>query len=85
VDAIENITHSLCTLEFEVRRASYYWLLDALDSYLPHVWEYARLNITNTVLSKRKLNKLVRDAWGWGPLVPSPVVWRKPNPCLWQA
>ncbi|GAQ83924.1 putative glutaminyl-tRNA synthetase [Klebsormidium nitens] len=67
VDSLENITHSLCTLEFETRRASYYWLLEALGLYLPHVWEYARLSIANTVLSKRKLNKLVTDHWvdGW--------------------
>jgi glutaminyl-tRNA synthetase len=45
----------LCTLEFETRRASYYWLLEALGLYHPHVWEYARLNIANTVLSKRKV------------------------------
>eukprot|EP00245_Coleochaete_scutata_P005904 TRINITY_DN19893_c0_g1_i1.p1 TRINITY_DN19893_c0_g1~~TRINITY_DN19893_c0_g1_i1.p1 ORF type:complete len:798 (-),score=199.54 TRINITY_DN19893_c0_g1_i1:276-2669(-) len=61
VDSLENITHSLCTLEFESRRASYFWLLEVLDLYHPYVWEYARLNITNTVLSKRKLNKLVTD------------------------
>jgi len=61
VDALENITHSLCTLEFESRRASYYWLLDSLDLYLPYVWEYSRLSIANTVMSKRKLNKLVTD------------------------
>ncbi|RZC70281.1 hypothetical protein C5167_034099, partial [Papaver somniferum] len=67
VDSLENITHSLCTLEFETRRASYYWLLDALSLYQPYVWEYSRLNITNTVMSKRKLNKLVTDKWvdGW--------------------
>ncbi|KAI3943760.1 hypothetical protein MKW98_004265 [Papaver atlanticum] len=53
VDSLENITHSLCTLEFETRRASYYWLLDALSRYQPYVWEYSRLNITNTVMSKR--------------------------------
>ncbi|KAI3933504.1 hypothetical protein MKX01_022083 [Papaver californicum] len=53
----------LCTLEFETRRASYYWLLDALSLYQPYVWEYSRLNITNTVMSKRKLNKLVTDKW----------------------
>lgn len=47
----------LCTLEFESRRASYYWLLDSLDLFLPYVWEYARLNITNTVMSKRKVSK----------------------------
>ena len=57
-DSLENVTHSLCTLEFESRRASYYWLLDALDLYLPVVWEYSRLNITHNVLSKRKLNQL---------------------------
>mmetsp|Transcript_9586 Transcript_9586/g.20421 ORF Transcript_9586/g.20421 Transcript_9586/m.20421 type:complete len:801 (+) Transcript_9586:112-2514(+) len=67
VDALENITHSLCTLEFESRRASYYWLLEVLDTYKPFVWEYARLNITNTVMSKRKLNKLVMGGYvnGW--------------------
>eukprot|EP00249_Psilotum_nudum_P014475 c24843_g1_i1 orf=156-2546(+) len=67
VDSLENITHSLCTLEFESRRSSYYWLLQALGLYLPYVWEYSRLSVTNTVLSKRKLNLLVREKWvdGW--------------------
>ncbi|GFP85363.1 glutamine--tRNA ligase [Phtheirospermum japonicum] len=67
VDSLENITHSLCTLEFETRRASYYWLLDALGLYQPYVWEYSRLNISNTVMSKRKLNRLVTEKWvdGW--------------------
>ncbi|CAE5963402.1 unnamed protein product [Arabidopsis arenosa] len=67
VDSLENITHSLCTLEFETRRASYYWLLHSLGLYMPHVWEYSRLNITNTVMSKRKLNQIVTDkhVHGW--------------------
>ncbi|XP_057961935.1 glutamine--tRNA ligase isoform X2 [Malania oleifera] len=67
VDSLENITHSLCTLEFETRRASYYWLLHALGIYQPYVWEYSRLNVTNTVMSKRKLNRLVTEKWvdGW--------------------
>jgi len=70
IDSIENVTHSLCTLEFESRQApdgSYYWLLDKLGLYKPATWEYARLNITYTVLSKRKLNKLVTDKYvnGW--------------------
>lgn len=67
VDSLEHITHSLCTLEFEIRRESYYWLLAALDIYRPYVWEYSRLNITYTVLSKRKLEKLVNDkaVIGW--------------------
>ncbi|KAK9818383.1 hypothetical protein WJX72_011738 [[Myrmecia] bisecta] len=67
VDALENITHSLCTLEFETRRASYFWLLEVLDTYKPVVWEYARLNLTHNVLSKRKLNKLVTGGFvhGW--------------------
>ena len=66
-DALENVTHSLCTLEFETRRASYYWLLHKLDLYLPVVWEYSRLNITHNVLSKRKLNKLCTGGYvrGW--------------------
>ena len=58
-DSIENITHSLCTLEFEVRRDLYYWVLEALDLYRPFVWEYSRLNITNNVLSKRRLTQMV--------------------------
>nr|XP_019704988.1 glutamine--tRNA ligase isoform X2 [Elaeis guineensis] len=67
VDSLENITHSLCTLEFEIRRPSYYWLLVALGLYQPYVWEYSRLNISNTVMSKRKLNHLVTGKWvdGW--------------------
>eukprot|EP00193_Tetraselmis_chui_P006197 CAMPEP_0177757330 /NCGR_PEP_ID=MMETSP0491_2-20121128/3583_1 /TAXON_ID=63592 /ORGANISM="Tetraselmis chuii, Strain PLY429" /LENGTH=780 /DNA_ID=CAMNT_0019272969 /DNA_START=69 /DNA_END=2411 /DNA_ORIENTATION=+ len=67
VDSFENVTHSLCTLEFESRRASYYWLLDVLGQYKPVVWEYSRLNITNMVMSKRKLNKLVTQHYvnGW--------------------
>ncbi|KAG9136366.1 hypothetical protein Leryth_020169 [Lithospermum erythrorhizon] len=67
VDSLENVTHSLCTLEFETRRASYYWLLNALSLYQPYVWEYSRLNVTNTVMSKRKLNRLVTEKWvdGW--------------------
>jgi glutaminyl-tRNA synthetase len=59
VDSLENITHSLCTLEFEIRRESYFWLLKELDLYKPIVWEYSRLNISNTVLSKRKIETLV--------------------------
>jgi glutaminyl-tRNA synthetase len=55
VDSLENITHSLCTLEFEIRREPYYWFLKELDLYKPFVWEYSRLNISNTVLSKRKI------------------------------
>ena len=58
-DSLENVTHSLCTLEFEIRRDSYYWLLEAADMYRPFVWEYSRLNLTRNVLSKRKLTQLV--------------------------
>ncbi|XP_019085766.1 PREDICTED: glutamine--tRNA ligase, cytoplasmic-like isoform X1 [Camelina sativa] len=67
VDSLENITHSLCTLEFETRRASYYWLLHSLGLYMPYVWEYSRLNVTNTVMSKRKLNYVVTNKYvdGW--------------------
>lgn len=70
VDSLEQITHSLCTLEFETRQAPngpYYWLLDALDMYKPITWEFARCNITYNVLSKRKLNTLVTQGHvnGW--------------------
>ncbi|KAJ2854436.1 Glutaminyl-tRNA synthetase, partial [Coemansia erecta] len=57
-DSIENITHSLCTTEFILSRESYNWLCDAVDVYKPVQWEYGRLSVTNTVLSKRKLLKL---------------------------
>ncbi|KAJ8257376.1 hypothetical protein GJAV_G00184940 [Gymnothorax javanicus] len=58
-DSIEQITHSLCTKEFQARRSSYYWLCNALDLYCPVQWEYGRLNLTYTVVSKRKIIKLV--------------------------
>jgi len=85
-DSLENITHSLCTLEFQVRsscfrnfiyrlltdpfqirRETYNWLLDALEIYRPPQIEYSRLNLTYTVLSKRKLIKLVEGGYvkGW--------------------
>ncbi|KAJ2557319.1 Glutaminyl-tRNA synthetase, partial [Coemansia sp. RSA 1933] len=57
-DSIENITHSLCTTEFILSRESYYWLCDAVDVYKPVQWEYGRLSVTNTILSKRKLLKM---------------------------
>ena len=59
VDSLENITHSLCTLEFEIRRESYFQTLKDLDMYMPFVWEYSRLNLSNTVLSKRKIEALI--------------------------
>ena len=66
-DSLEDITHSLCTLEFEGRRELYYWSLSTLNLYKPFVWEYSRLNITYNVLSKRKLvelvNKKIVDGW----------------------
>ncbi|MFC1521112.1 glutamine--tRNA ligase/YqeY domain fusion protein [Elusimicrobiota bacterium] len=60
-DSIENITHSLCTLEFENNRPLYDWILNELGCYHPKQIEFARLNITYTVLSKRKLLQLVAD------------------------
>ena len=67
-DAIEGITHSICTLEFEDHRPLYDWLLDNLKvPSHPHQYEFARLNLTHTVLSKRVLTMLVRDGHveGW--------------------
>ena len=59
-DAIEGITHSLCTLEFEVNRPLYDWFIENLPvPYEPHQTEFARLNLTYTVMSKRKLKQLV--------------------------
>lgn len=66
-DSIEDITHSLCTKEFQNRRSSYYWLCNALDIYCPVQWEYSRLNINYTVVSKRKLKMLIdaKIVSGW--------------------
>ncbi|KJH52703.1 tRNA ligase class I, catalytic domain protein [Dictyocaulus viviparus] len=58
-DSIENITHSLCTKEFQSRRSSYYALCNMLDIYCPVQWEYGRLNMNYTVVSKRKIKKLI--------------------------
>jgi len=67
-DSIEAITHSLCTLEFEDHRPLYDWFLDNLPvPSRPHQYEFARLNLTHTILSKRVLTELVRGAFvrGW--------------------
>ncbi|KAF7249957.1 Glutamine--tRNA ligase [Varanus komodoensis] len=58
-DSLEHITHSLCTKEFQARRSSYFWLCNALDVYCPVQWEYGRLNLLYTVVSKRKIIRLV--------------------------
>lgn len=59
-DSIENITHSICTLEFDVHRPLYDWFIEKLEIFPSHQYEFARLNITHTVMSKRKLLELVR-------------------------
>ena len=72
-DSIEGITHSICTLEFEVHRPLYDWFLDQLEDengnpiHHPQQIEFARLNLSNTVLSKRKLLRLVNEGYvnGW--------------------
>jgi glutaminyl-tRNA synthetase len=66
-DSIEGITHSLCTMEFEDHRPLYDWVLDSLGLYHPQQIEFARLNISYTILSKRKLLQLVQDGHvsGW--------------------
>jgi glutaminyl-tRNA synthetase len=66
-DSIEKITHSICTLEFEHHRPLYNWFLETLDIFRSRQIEFARLNITHTMLSKRKLLELVQDnhVSGW--------------------
>ena len=66
-DSIEKVTHSICTLEFEDHRELYDWILDKLKIYHPKQIEFARLNLSFTVLSKRKLMKLVNEnhVEGW--------------------
>ncbi len=68
-DFIEGITHSICTLEFEVHRPLYDWFLDQIveDDYRPRQIEFARLNLSYTIMSKRKLLELVKEGYvnGW--------------------
>ncbi|HXG00263.1 MAG TPA: glutamine--tRNA ligase/YqeY domain fusion protein [Bacteroidota bacterium] len=66
-DSIEGITHSICTLEFEIHRPLYDWFLDQLGIHHPRQIEFARLNLSYTVMSKRKLLELVQDGVvkGW--------------------
>ncbi len=66
-DSIEEITHSICTLEFDVHRPLYDWFLDKLGIFPSHQYEFARLNLSHTVMSKRKLLQLVNEkvVSGW--------------------
>ena len=66
-DSIEKITHSICTLEFDVHRPLYDWFIEKLEIFPSHQYEFARLNLTYTVMSKRKLLELVKDnaVSGW--------------------
>ena len=66
-DSIEHITHSVCTLEFDVHRPLYDWFIETLGIYPSHQYEFARLNLTYTLMSKRKLLELVQKGYvsGW--------------------
>ncbi|HEY4788205.1 MAG TPA: glutamine--tRNA ligase, partial [Bacteroidales bacterium] len=66
-DSIEGITHSICTLEFEVHRPLYDWFIRELEIFAPQQIEFARLNLTYTMMSKRKLLELVKEGYvsGW--------------------
>ena len=66
-DSIENITHSICTLEFDIHRPLYDWFIHQLDIFPSHQYEFARLNLNYTVMSKRKLLQLVKENYvcGW--------------------
>jgi glutaminyl-tRNA synthetase len=73
-DSLEGITHSICTLEFEDHRPLYDWFLETLEVYHPKQIEFARLNLSHTVLSKRKMIQLVEEGYvsGWSdPRMPS--------------
>lgn len=66
-DSIENITHSICTLEFDIHRPLYDWFIEQLGIFPSHQYEFARLNLNYTVMSKRKLLQLVKENYvsGW--------------------
>jgi glutaminyl-tRNA synthetase len=81
-DYLEGVTHSICTLEFVPHRPLYDWLLEALDlpRPLPHQYEFARLNLTHTVMSKRRLLRLVKEGFvdGWDdPRMPTIAAMRR--------
>ena len=79
-DSVEGVTHSICTMEYEDHRPLYDWLLDSLDVYHPQQIEFARLNLSNTVMSKRKLAQLVNEGHvsGWDdPRMPTLVGLRR--------
>ncbi|GAA6225930.1 bifunctional glutamate/proline--tRNA ligase-like [Lates japonicus] len=67
VDSLEGVTHALRTTEYHDRDEQFYWVIDALRLRKPYIWEYARLNLNNTVLSKRKLTWFVDQGYvdGW--------------------
>ena len=66
-DSIEKVTHSICTLEFDVHKPIYYWFIEELNIFPSRQYEFARLNITHTMMSKRKLLQLVENnvVTGW--------------------
>src|SRR5436305_3372299 len=79
-DSIEGITHSICTLEFENHRPLYDWFIDQLGIHHPQQIEFARLNLTYTVLSKRRLIQLVTEKHvrGWDdPRMPTIAGFRR--------
>ncbi|XP_060525043.1 bifunctional glutamate/proline--tRNA ligase [Cylas formicarius] len=67
VDAVEGVTHTLRTMEYRDRDPQFYWFIEALGLRKPYIWEYSRLSMTNTVLSKRKLTWFVQEGLvdGW--------------------
>lgn len=67
VDSMEGVTHALRTIEYRDRNPQYQWMLDALSLRTVQVWDFARMNFIRTLLSKRKLSKLVESGvvWGW--------------------
>ncbi len=79
-DSIEQITHSICTLEFEVHRPLYDWFIEKLEIYPSHQYEFARRNLSYTVMSKRKLLQLVNEKHvnGWDdPRMPTITAMRR--------
>lgn len=79
-DSLEGITHSMCSLEYENHRPLYDWFLDELEIFHPQQIEFARLNLTHTVMSKRKLRRLVEEGYvsGWtDPRMPTLAAMRR--------
>lgn len=85
VDSVEGVTHALRTTEYHDRDEQFYWVINAIGLRKPYIWEYARLNLNNTVLSKRKLTWFVDQGYVDGWFVSPSLSWLYRKELFWIA